>query len=302
MLVKKTLGGTGMSVTQLGYGSMGLRGPNTWGVRVVDDDSAEKLLHLVLDSGINFIDTAPDYGVAEERIGRFLSARRDEFYLATKCGCAYVQRADHIEINHVWQRDVVKRNVETSLERLQTEYIDLLQFHGGDAETLQRNGLIDQLLDLKSDGVIRHLGVSSKAPNLKRLIDLGVFETFQIPYSCLTPEHDQLMLQAAETNAGVIVRGGIAHGGPDAEIERPALNELWERAALDDLLDDGMSRSEFILRHTLGHAACHTTIVGTCNPKHLEENLRSLARGPLESSVSLEITARIQAVLEESQA
>ena len=78
MLPTKLLGRTGLSVTQLGYGSMGLRGPKTWGVRVVGEKQSERILNLVLDSGINFIDTAPDYGICEERIGRYLSKRRDQ--------------------------------------------------------------------------------------------------------------------------------------------------------------------------------------------------------------------------------
>ena len=93
-MLTNTLGRTGLEVTRLGYGSMGLRGPHTWGVRVVADANADKMLNAVLDAGINFIDTSPDYGVSEERIGRFLSSRRDEFYLATKCGCAYTQHSD----------------------------------------------------------------------------------------------------------------------------------------------------------------------------------------------------------------
>ena len=78
-LPRKTLGRTGFKVTQLGYGSMGLRGPRTWGVRVVDDPTAEEFLNHVLDVGINFIDTSPDYGISEERIGRYIGHRRDEF-------------------------------------------------------------------------------------------------------------------------------------------------------------------------------------------------------------------------------
>ena len=79
LIIKKKLGRTNLEVTQLGYGSMGLRGPRTWGVRVVDDEHAERMLNAVLDAGINFIDTSPDYGVSEERIGRFLAGRRAEF-------------------------------------------------------------------------------------------------------------------------------------------------------------------------------------------------------------------------------
>ncbi len=295
----RTLGRTGLEVTQLGYGSMGMRGPRTWGRRVVSDEDAERFLNLVLDSGINLIDTAPDYGVSEERIGRYLGSRRSEFILATKCGCSPVQHDDFLEVRHIWSRDVVLRNVETSLERLQTDVIDILQFHGGDAETLQQAGLIEVLEGLRDEGTIRFLGVSSSLPDLPGLIDLKVFDTFQIPYSCLAPEHEEWITKAAETGAGIIIRGGIAHGGPDAEIQRPALNDVWTRAGLDDVLPEGMSRAELILRYTLSHPDCHTTIVGTCNRDHLEENLAAAAAGPLDGALLEEIRGRVAAVVAE---
>lgn len=295
-MIKRKLGRTGLEVTALGYGSMGLRGPRTWGVRVVDDRDAERFLNLVLDSGINFIDTSPDYGVSEQRIGEFISTRRDEFYLATKCGCVYTQREDHLEMDHVWQRDVIQQNIETSLRRLKTDYVDILQFHGGDAQTLQEQGLIDLLMQFRQAGIVRYIGVSSSLPKLPALIELGVFDTFQIPYSCLAPEHHDWITTAAERGAGIIIRGGIAHGGPDAEIQRPALNEVWNRAGLDQILPPGMSRAELILRFTLAHPHCHTTIVGTCDPSHLEENLAAVARGPLPGELYQEIRARVAAV------
>ena len=292
---KTTLGRTGLEVTQLGYGSMGLRGPRTWGVRVVSDTDADAFLNRVLDAGINFIDTSPDYGASEERIGRFLSHRRDEFVLATKCGCVYQQCEDHLKLDHVWEPDVIKRNIETSLQRLQTDRIDILQFHGGEADVLQRSGLIDLLLDYRDQGIVRFVGVSSSLPKLPAMIDLGVFDTFQIPYSCLAPEHHDLITRAAETGAGIIIRGGIAQGGPDAEIQRPALNDVWSAAQLDDVLPDGMSRAELILRYTLGHPHCHTTIVGTCNAEHLQENLASADSGPLPADLYAEVRKRVQA-------
>ncbi|MBC8291272.1 MAG: aldo/keto reductase, partial [Planctomycetes bacterium] len=135
---KQALGRIGLEVTRLGYGSMGLRGPKTWGVRVIDEESADRFLNLVLDSGINFIDTAPDYGICEERIGRYISSRRDEYFLATKCGCDPTQHEDHLEVKHTWKPEVIRQNLETSLQRMKTDRIDLLQFHGGDAATLQR--------------------------------------------------------------------------------------------------------------------------------------------------------------------
>lgn len=292
-MIKKKLGRTGLEVTQLGYGSMGLRGPRTWGVRVVSEEDADRFLNLVLDAGINFIDTSPDYGISEERIGRYISSRRSEFFLATKCGCAHTQLEDRLEINHVWKKDVVQRNIETSLRRLKTDCVDILQFHGGDAETLQREGLIDLLMQFRDRGTVRFVGVSSSLPNLPALIELGVFDTFQIPYSCLAPEHHDWITSAAEGGAGIIIRGGIAHGGPDAEIQRPTLNDIWTRARLDEVLLDGMSRTELILRYTLSHPHCHTTIVGTSNPEHLAENLAAAQRGPLPPDLYQEIRSRV---------
>ncbi len=295
-MIRRTLGRTGLEVTQLGYGSMGLRGPRTWGVRVVGEEAAERFLNAVLDAGINFIDTSPDYGISEERIGRYISSRRGEYYLATKCGCVYTQRDDHLEIDHVWKKEVVERNIETSLQRLRTDYVDVLQFHGGDAETLQREGLIDLLMAFREQGMIRFIGASSSLPHLPGLIELGVFDTFQIPYSCLAPEHHDLIARAGETGAGIIIRGGIAHGGPDAEIQRPALNDVWTRAKLDELLPPGMSRAELILRYTVSHPHCHTTIVGTCNPGHLAENVAAAGRGALPADVYQHVTSRVAAL------
>ena len=295
-LPKNELGRTGLSVTRLGYGSMGLRGPRTWGVRVVDDQQAEYFLNLVLDSGINFIDTSPDYGVSEERIGRYIASRRSEYVLATKCGCVYTQHDDWLEIAHHWRTEVIERNLHTSLKRLQTDSIDLLQFHGGDAESLQAAGLIDQLCRFRDEGLIRFIGVSSKLPAIKGLLDLDVFDTVQLPFSCLAPEHHEVMHQAANQNVGVIVRGGVAQGGPDAEIQRENLNAVWDAAYLDELLEPEMSRAELILRYTLSKKACHTTIVGTCNESHLKENIASTLKGPLSESVCEEIRRRVASV------
>ncbi|MEC9010001.1 MAG: aldo/keto reductase [Planctomycetota bacterium] len=292
-MIRQTLGRTGLDVTRLGYGSMGLRGPRTWGVRVVDDERAEWCLNAVLDAGINFIDTSPDYGISEERIGRFISSRRNEFVLATKCGCAYTQCEDHLEIDHVWSPEVVERNLETSLRRMKTDRIDLLQFHGGDAQTLEQTGLIDLLVSFRDQGVVGHIGSSSKLPDLPDLVELEVFDTFQIPYSCLAPEHHDWISRAAESGAGIIVRGGIAHGGPDAVIRRPALEDVWERAKLDEIVPEGMSRAELILRHTLSHPHADTIIVGTCDPDHLAENVAAANRGALPEDLVSGIADRI---------
>ena len=180
---------------------------------------------------------------------------------------------------------------------MRTGYDDLLQFHGGDANTLEREGLIDVLLDFRAKGLIRHIGASSSLPELPAMIDLGVFDTFQIPYSCIAPQHHDLIMRAGKAGAGIIIRGGIAQGGPDAEIQRPALNDVWTRAKLDEILPTGMPRAELVLRYTLTHPYCHIVIVGTCNPDHLSENLASANAGPLPQVLYDEISRRIATVV-----
>jgi len=299
-MLKTKLGNTGLEVTRLGYGSMGLRGPHTWGIRDVDEATAEAMLHAVLDAGVNFVDTSPDYGISEERIGRYLSSRRSEFFLATKCGCSPTQHADHLEIAHTWNVETVKRNLDTSLQRLQTDRIDLLQFHGGDAETLQQTGLIDLLIDYRGQGIVNFIGVSSSLPHLPAMIELGVFDTFQMPYSCLAPQHEEWIKRAADSGAGVIIRGGIAHGGPDAVIQREKLNDVWSLAKLDEILPEGMKRAELILRYTLSHVDAHTIIVGTADQQHFAENVAAVANGPLSDELRNEIANRIRQAVEEN--
>jgi aryl-alcohol dehydrogenase-like predicted oxidoreductase len=110
-LPKKTLGRTGVEVTTLGFGAMELRG-GPRGVQMTEDEVGA-LLNLVLDSGINFIDTSIDYGLSEERNGKFISHRRDEYFLASKCGCV----VDGQQGEHVHTAENIRFGVENSLKR-----------------------------------------------------------------------------------------------------------------------------------------------------------------------------------------
>ena len=136
-MIKKTLGRTGLQVTQLGFGAMEIRGPKVWGGREVSDEQSDAILNAVLDAGINFIDTAPDYGRSEERIGRFISSRRSEYYLATKCGCDVTVHPDKWETNHTWTRDRLLRNIEESLQRSEK------QRRSGERRRRVRSGDVD---------------------------------------------------------------------------------------------------------------------------------------------------------------
>ncbi len=290
------LGRTGLNVTKLGYGAMEVRGPRIWGGRPIEESEAETILNAVLDEGINFIDTANDYGRSEEFIGKFLAHRRDEFVLATKCGCTVVHKDENTDDTpHVWTRENLFRGLNESLERMKTDYIDLMQLHNPSVEQVDEGDLVDALQQMKKQGKVRHIGISSTNPHLQTYIERGVFEAFQIPYSALERDHESLIQQAADSGAGVIVRGGVARGEPGAGLGSGERWELWEKAKLDELLDEGENRTQFLLRFTNSHPGMSTNIVGTKNPEHLRENVRAAARGPLAPDVYEEAKKRLDA-------
>lgn len=299
-LAKRTLGRTGLEVTQLGFGAMEVRGNRIWGGRPCSDEQAGTILNAVLDAGINFIDTANDYGKSEMYIGQFLAKRRDEFYLATKCGCTMQFAGDHDETPHIWTRENLRRNIADSLMKMRTDYVDILQLHNPDVETTEKNGLVDALKELKSQGVVKHIACSSTSPHLATYIDWGVFDAFQIPYSALERRHEDLITKAAEAGAGIIIRGGVARGEPGSGLGGEDRWAKFEQAKLDELLD-GESRTGFLLRFTLSHPHCDTTIVGTLNPAHLDENLAIAAKGPLSADVYAEAKKRLDAVGEKPE-
>lgn len=305
---KRTLGRTGLEVTTLGFGAMELRGGSRG--PELSEEQSERLLNAVLDAGINLIDTSPDYGLSEERIGRYISHRRDEFVLTSKCGCLVAVEPTPDGPRHVYTPENIRAGVEQSLRRMNTDHIDVVQFHGSPSPAeLHEQGAIDALQALQREGKVRFLGISGTIPHLADQIALGVFDVFQIPYSIVQREHELLVQQAADAGAGTLIRGGAAKGSPSEEKpwtrpgrgDRPAAldpfadstaQDRWEAARLDELASD-LGRMAFTLRFTLSHPGLSTTIVGTSNPEHLAQNVAAAEAGPLPPELYAEAKQRL---------
>jgi aryl-alcohol dehydrogenase-like predicted oxidoreductase len=295
-LEKRRLGRTGLEVTALGYGAMEVRGPRIWGGRPVTEEQADTILNAVLDAGINFIDTSNDYGRSEEFIGKYLSHRRSEFILATKCGCKVVYKdANTDETPHEWTRENLFRGLHESLHRMKTDYVDVMQLHNATVEQVEQGDLVAVLQEMKRQGKVRWIGASSTLPHIATYIEWGVFDTFQIPYSALERRHENTITQAALAGAGIIDRGGVARGEPGEGLGGTERWEKFEAAKLDELREPGESRTAFLLRFLLSHPHIHTTIVGTLNPAHLRENVVIAAKGPLPADVYAEAKRRLDA-------
>jgi aryl-alcohol dehydrogenase-like predicted oxidoreductase len=301
----RTLGRTEQDVTILGYGAMELRGAPRG--PEVSGEQAGKVLNAVLDGGITLIDTSPDYGGSEELIGRYLGHRRDEFFLASKCGCPLdLPATSPPPYPHDYRPANVRAGVERSLTRLGTDRLDLVQVHMSPSNaTLAENDVIETLFALQQEGKTRFIGMSGILPHLPEHIALGVFDVFQIPYSALQREHEDLITQAAQEGAGTLIRGGAARGAP-AEDKNWQADPIglaagegqrrWQSASLDGLIAEaGLTKIEFTLRFTLSHPALTSTIVGTSSLEHLAANLAIAEKGPLPGDVYAEAVKRLAA-------
>ena len=299
----RPLGRTGADVTILGYGAMELRGRPRG--PAIEDAEAGRLLNAVLDAGISLIDTSIDYGRSEELIGRYLARRRDEYFLASKCGCLLGDPpADAAPpFPHDYRAGNIRAGAEQSLRRLGTDRLDLVQVHMSPSRArLEADDTIETLLSLRAAGKVRFIGMSGTLPHLPDHIAMGVFDVFQIPYSAIQREHEDLITAAAAAGAGTLIRGGAARGaaaqdkdwrqGPIGLAEGEG-QRRWESSGVQDLLGD-MSRQEFVLRFTLSHPGLSSTIVGTSQMGHLRANLAAAGKGPLPADIYEEARHRLQ--------
>lgn len=305
MLSKMTLGRTGMEVTRLGYGAAMRWTP--------DEDNMEKVLNTVLDAGINFIDTswcyqnpfidAPStwrFQSSEEFIGHYIGHRRNEYFLSTKCGHFWNDVSDHSgPQSKNWGRDGLLSCIEQSLTRLRTDHVDILQLHNPTPEEVERYDCVSTLQEIQAQGKTRFIGISTNVPYVEEFLEMGVFDTFQLPYSALDPEYEGELNRVAQRGVGTIIRGAVAQGAPVVSISerRPFVKEKakWEKVDLS-VLAPQLDPMEMMLRFTLSHPNAHTVIVGTKSLGHLQDNLSAAEKGPLDAQLVKAIRAKVAAV------
>jgi aryl-alcohol dehydrogenase-like predicted oxidoreductase len=276
---------------------MEIRGSRIWDGREVNDRQAERILNEVLDNGINFVDTAGCYGRSEEYIGKYISHRRSEYYLATKCGCSIIRKDDFTDDTpHYYTSENAFQCLNNSLERMRTDYIDIMQLHNPSIAQCEEGGLVEALQKMREQGKVRWISISTTLPYLPTYLEWGVFDTFQIPYSALERNHENWISKSAQLGIGTIIRGGVARGEPSFGLGDNNQWAKFERAKLDELCESDESRTAFMLRFTLTHPYVHTIIVGTLQPDHLLDNIEAVKRGPLSNEMYEETKRRLDAI------
>src|SRR4051794_6383134 len=155
---------TGLQIPPLGFGAFkigrneGVKYPT--GYDLPSEDETARLLNGILDLGCTLIDTAPAYGISEERIGRHLVQRRNDFILSTKVGETFAERKSTYDFTDAG----VRTSLERSRERLKSDVLDIVFIHspGNDREVLEQTGVVSVLQDYRQRGVIRAIGLSGK--------------------------------------------------------------------------------------------------------------------------------------------
>ena len=189
-----TLGKTGITVDKVAFGALP--------VQRVGMEEAVALLRRALDGGITFFDTARAYTDSEEKLGAAFEGMRDRLYIATKTGA--------VKPEGFWA------DLETSLQNLRTDHVDIYQFHNpafvprpGDG-----SGLYECMLEAKKQGKIRHIGITNHRIGLaEEIVESGLYETLQYPFSLLASDRDKaLVKKTAEAGMGFIAMKAMSGG------------------------------------------------------------------------------------------
>ncbi len=214
----RTVGKSGLNVSPVGFGAFKI-GRNEK-VKYSDqydlpnERESARLLNGLLDLGISFIDTAPAYGLSEERIGRAISQRRDEFVLSTKVGETFTNGTS----TYGFSSDAVRESVNRSLQRLKTDVLDLLFIHsdGSDLQILKETDVVETLIELKAAGTTKAIGFSGKTVDGARAA-IGWADAIMVEYHSDDTSHAEVIADAARRGVGVVVKKGLASGRLSAD-------------------------------------------------------------------------------------
>jgi aryl-alcohol dehydrogenase-like predicted oxidoreductase len=208
-----------------------------------DDATAERLLNGVLDLGVTYVDTAPAYGLSEERIGRFLTHRRAEFVLSTKVG----ERFDNGESNYDFSEQGIRKSVEQSLRRLRTDVLDIVFVHAprSDLAVINDSDAAGTLLSLRDRGVVRAVGFSGHTTAaFRQAMDWA--DALMLEYHSADLALESVITEAAARNKIVVVKKGLASG----------------RIAGDEAI-----------RFALANPGVTSLVIGSLSLQHMAENV-----------------------------
>lgn len=256
IIPKRKLGSTKMEVSILSFGTVKIgrnhlvKNKSADGFDLPSDSEIKELLDICIEHGINLIDTAPAYGIAEERLGSLLGTSRKDFYISTKAG----EEFDGESSTYNFSKSHILNSVERSLRRLNTDYIDSVLIHcpREDLDVLQNSAALETLSLLKDKGDILNFGASTNS------VEGGLFtikhcDIAMVPFNKDYQEHLPVIEKAEELNKGILIKKGLLSG---------FLN-----------IDDPVSTLKECFNSAYTHPSVGSLVAGTINKNHLRQNI-----------------------------
>lgn len=291
LMQRRILGNTGIEVSPLCYGCAA-----AYARDLISDEFSIELFKNAFDLGITFFDTGHSYGKAEERIGLSLEAnpqiKRDDVVISTKFG---TRRTENGKYFHDVSVDWAKESVELSLNRMKTDYIDVLYIHAPREEDLYDEKLLSFLDDLKSQGIIRATGANTFDTDvIDKISDDHIFDVIQLDFNVARQERIPQILKLYENGIGVCAGQALAESVFLNDLfkirhkkdlwylartmGRRASRELYFEARKYRFLNklDGLDGSQVALKYVLDTPGVASAAFGTCNLDHLKKNVAAL--------------------------
>jgi aryl-alcohol dehydrogenase-like predicted oxidoreductase len=301
----RQLGGTGIAVSEIGFGAWGIGGlvQDSSAYGPTDDAVSRQALKAAFAAGVTFYDTSPlyGYGHSEELIGAALGSVRDRIVISTKAGYLDFSGAQDFSAEYL------RRSLEASLGRLKTDYVDVFQLHDPPIELLERDDSVRTTLEkLLQEGKIRVVGISTRSPadGLTAVERLG-FQSLQVNFNLVDQRAVEIgLLEACSRHGvGVIARTPLCFGfltgryaasdqyaeGDHRRRWKPEQIELWAEAYnlfSAELAGEGTkSNAQIALRYVLSFAGVSSTIPGMLTDEHVAENAAASDLGPFPARV-----------------
>jgi len=287
---QRKLGKNGPMLTEIGLGAWAIGGPWEWGWGRQDDRESIETIRKALDLGINWIDTAAAYGLghSEEVVGNAVKGRRDEIFVATKCGLVWNEKG---YVSRISRPESIMKEAEASLQRLKTDRIDLLQIHWPDTNVPVEESW-ETMVRLKEQGKVRYIGVSNYDSSLLEQCEtVEHVNSLQPPYSLLDRNAEsELLPWCREHGTGVVAYSPMRSGLLTGKFDKSRLAEDdWRRkdrafkephlsknlAFVDELKPIaekyGKTVAQLAIAWVLANPAVTSAIVGARRPWQVEE-------------------------------
>jgi aryl-alcohol dehydrogenase-like predicted oxidoreductase len=292
----RILGKSDLSVSTIGYGAWGIGGKPFW--KTEGEDNSIRSIEKAIDLGINFYDTAPVYGFgySEELLGKALHSKRKEVVIATKCGLRWKKEEIKALVKRAAKESILEE-IDLSLQRLQTDYIDLYQVHWPD-ETTPIEDTMDALLQIQKTGKIRYIGVSNySVGQMKESLKYGQIVSLQPMYSMLERDIEKEILPfCIENNIGIICYSPLASGVLTGKYDENTKFEDWRgQGIIGNFTGDvfvshirkveeitkiaqkyGKTTAQLAINWLLRQRGVTTAIVGVKTPDQVEQNTGSV--------------------------